>query len=198
MNEKRLAIFDFDGTITYKDTFLEFMKFYKGKTSFYTGFALLSPIMGLFLFKIIPNYKAKEAALSHFFKGENIHEFNKKCELFGSQIVPGLIIPKALEAILNHQKAGDRVVVISASAENWLSPWCKKYNLELIATKLEIKDNKITGKLSGLNCYGEEKECRLKAYLDVAEYNEIYVYGDSPGDKYILKLATHPHYRYFN
>lgn len=174
------------------------MKFYRGKTSFYTGFTLLSPIMGLFFFKVIPNFKAKEAALSHFFRGENINDFDEKCELFGQEIIPGLIIPKALEAILRHQKAGDRVVVISASAENWLAPWCNRYNLELIATKLEVIDGKITGKLSGPNCYGEEKECRLKAYLNISEYNEIYVYGDSPGDKNILKLATHPHYKFFN
>lgn len=196
--KKRLAIFDFDGTITYKDTFLEFMKFYKGRMFFYSGFARLSPIMGMFMCKLIPNYKAKEAALSHFFKGEDIAEFNNKCQMFCDAIVPGLIIPKALEAIIAHQESGDRTVVISASAENWLAPWCKKYNLELIATKLEVKGGKITGKLLGQNCYGEEKECRLKSFLEITDYDEIFVYGDSPGDKNILKLATHPHYRYFN
>lgn len=196
--KKRLVIFDFDGTITYKDTFLEFMKFYKGRKAFYSGFAKLSPIMGMFLFKLIPNYKAKEAAISHFFKGEDISEFNRKCQTFSENIIPNLIIPKALDAILTHQKEGARLIVVSASAENWLAPWCEKINLELIATKLEVEEGKITGRLSGRNCYGEEKECRLKEVVELSDYDEIYVYGDSSGDKSILKLATHPHFKFFN
>lgn len=195
--KQRLAIFDFDGTITYKDSFLEFLKYYKGKNNFYLGFALLSPIMGLFVLKIIPNWKAKEAALSHFFKGEKMEYFSRRCKEFSEEVIPSMIRPKALQAILDHQKSGDRLIVISASAENWLIDWCKKYNLELLATKLEVKSGVITGKIDGFNCYGEEKESRLKEFVPLSEYSEIFVYGDSPGDKSILKLATHPFYRHF-
>ena len=194
----RLAIFDFDGTITKKDSFLEFMKFYSGSIRFFLGFSLLSPIMGLFFFKIIPNWKAKEAALKYFFAGVPIEVFNEKCEIFSKKVIPKLVKKSALEAIKNHQKQNDRIIVISASAENWLTHWCTFNNLELIATRLEIKDGKLTGKLSGMNCYGDEKECRLKSYLDVQQFDEIHVYGDSSGDKAILNLATHPFYRHFH
>lgn len=193
----RLAIFDFDGTITYKDSFLEFLKFYRGKFKFYLGFFLLSPIMVLFVLKIIPNWKAKEAALAYFFKGEDFHFFSKRCKEFSERVLPQLIRPKALEAILEHKSSGARLVVISASAENWLIDWCKEYDLELLATKLEVNNQKITGKINGNNCYGAEKECRLNEYLVLTDYQEIYVYGDSPGDKSILALATHPFYRHF-
>lgn len=196
--KKRLAVFDFDGTITHKDSFLEFMKFYRGHIKFYLGFGILSPIMGLFFFKILPNWKAKEAALKYFFKGESLEFFNRRCEDFSREVLPSMIKDSALEAIEAHRKNGDTIIVVSASAENWLSNWCRKYDLELIATKLEIQDGKITGKLSGRNCYGDEKECRLRAHVNLDQYQEIYVYGDSSGDKALLKLATHPFYRHFN
>jgi phosphatidylglycerophosphatase C len=41
--KRRIAFFDFDGTITTKDTLLEIIKFQKGTLRFYTGFLLCSP-----------------------------------------------------------------------------------------------------------------------------------------------------------
>lgn len=103
-----------------------------------------------------------------------------------------------MQAIQEHQSNGDRIVVVSASSEHWLTYWCKEHGLELIGTQLEVIDKRITGKIKGYNCYGKEKKNRLEAYLDIEEYNEIYVYGDSKGDKAILEIATHPYYRHFH
>lgn len=195
---KRLAIFDFDGTITSKDSLLEFIKFYRGEYKFYLGLVLLSPVLVLYTIKIIPNWRAKEIVLSYFFGNEDVEAFAKRCKAFAENKLPLLVKPSALKAIKKHQANGDRVVVISASAENWLKHWCQKYDLELIATQLEVKNNKITGKIEGENCYGIEKRKRLEAYLNLKEYKQIYAYGDSGGDKDILALATHPHFRYFH
>lgn len=195
---KKLAIFDFDGTITKKDSFLEFIKFYRGVFKFYLGFGLLSPLLILYIFKIIPNWKAKETVLGYFFGNEEVAVFSLKCKAFAESKLPLLTKESALRAIEKHKLEGDRVVVISASAENWLSYWCQKHGLELIATRLEVKGSKITGKIDGFNCYGKEKKNRLEEFLDIKEYEEIYVYGDSNGDKEILAMATHPFYRHFH
>lgn len=195
---KRLVIFDFDGTITHKDSLLEFIKFHRGAFNFYLGFGILSPIMIFYLFKIIPNWKAKEAALQYFFKGEDKTSFGAKCRSFSDDVLPSLVRPSAMDAIKNYKLNGDRILVVSASAEDWLLPWCQKYDLELIATRLEIKEERITGKIAGQNCFGEEKKHRLNAYLDIKKYDEIHVYGDSNGDKAILELATHAYYRHFH
>ena len=63
----RIAFFDFDGTITTKDTLLEFIKFYKGKYQFYLGFLVYSPFLVAYKLKIIPNYVAKQKVLQYFF-----------------------------------------------------------------------------------------------------------------------------------
>jgi phosphatidylglycerophosphatase C len=195
--KQTLALFDFDGTITYKDTLLEFIKFYKGQKSFYSGILFLSPILILFKLKLIKNWKAKEIFLSHFFKGELIEDFQNKCDLFCSTVVPGLLRPKALEKIKQHQQQGDKVIIVSASAENWISAWCATLSIELLATKLEVKSGRLTGKIEGANCYGPEKVIRVKNYLGDHSYSKIYAYGDSGGDRELLAYATNAHYRHF-
>jgi phosphatidylglycerophosphatase C len=194
---RNLAIFDFDGTITKKDSFLELIKFHKGTFAFYIGAIILLPVLVAYKIKLIKNWRAKEIVLSFFFRNSSLEEFQKKCDDFAGQVIPKLVRPKAYEKILAHQSNGDRVIVVSASAENWLRCWCDRLNIELIGTQLEVKNEQITGKLCGQNCYGPEKLKRVLTLLKIEDYKEIYVYGDSRGDKEILEIATQQFYRYF-
>ncbi len=195
--KKRLVLFDFDGTITTKDTFLEFIKFYFGQKKFMTGFALQSPWIGLMMVNAIPNWKAKERVLSWFFAGESVETFDERSREFCKQVVPQLVRPGALSAIEEHRSVGATVVVISASAENWVRPWCEQAGLECLATQLEVVDGKLTGRIKGLNCYGPEKEKRIRSCYNLEDYDEIVAYGDSEGDLEMLALATQQHYKPF-
>ena len=195
--QKNLALFDFDGTITKKDSFLEFIRFYKGSYSFIIGLIILSPILLLYKVKIVKNWKAKERVLTYFFKNELFKEFCLKSTEFSLKIIPGLLKPDAVQAITYHLEKGDRVIVISASFENWLADWCKSMKLELIGSKIEVRNGFITGKIEGKNCYGIEKVIRLKQYLDITQFSEIYAYGDSKGDLPMLELANHRFYQSF-
>lgn len=194
---KKLALFDFDGTITTKDSFLEFLKFHKGNMSFLFGFALLSPYLVAMKLGLIPNWKAKEIVLKYFLKGLSIEDMCKASADFSMKVIPRLLRNKAIDQIKEHQKNGDDIYLVSASAENWLKPWCDQIGIKLIGTRLEIVDGKITGKIYGHNCYGPEKAARIKTQIDLSNYSEIYAYGDSRGDKEMLDLAHHPHYKYF-
>ena len=108
-----------------------------------------------------------------------------------------IVRPKAIEKINWHKNQGHKVVVVSASIECWLRPWCEKNGLELIATKLEIKDDIVTGKLLSKNCYGVEKVNRIKELYNIEKYDYIYAYGDSSGDKQMLELAHEKFYKPF-
>lgn len=196
MNQ-RIAFFDFDGTITTKDTLLEFLKFYKGSLKFYAGFLMYSPYLLAFKLKIIPNYTAKQKVLQHFFKGENTEVFQQWCDRFAEQVLPNLIRPKALHEIEKLKGLNTIIVIVSASAENWIRKWAVKNGLHLIGTRLATEGNTITGKLQGNNCYGDEKVCRIKENFDLSGYQEIYCYGDSAGDKAMLDIATVPFYKPF-
>lgn len=102
-----------------------------------------------------------------------------------------------MEKLLWHKKEGQTVVIVSASMRCWLKPWCDQQHIELISTELEVEDNKLTGQFSTKNCYGVEKENRVRTAYDLSIYDNIYAYGDSSGDKELLALADESYYKPF-
>ncbi|AXH14466.1 HAD-IB family hydrolase [Malaciobacter mytili LMG 24559] len=197
MKQNNIAFFDFDGTITIDDTLLKFIRFVVGDKKFLVGLFILSPILILYKIKIIPNYKAKQYMLSWYFKGMQKEEFFKVSYEYSMNYIDSIVRQKAKERLLWHKNQGDKIVVVSASIDCWIRPWCEKNGLELIATKLEIKNNKISGKLLTKNCYGQEKVNRIKNQYNLNDYNHIYAYGDSKGDKEMLELANFSFFKPF-
>ena len=197
MSDRKIAFFDFDGTITKKDTLLEFIKFQTGRLAFYIGFILHAPWLIAYKLKLFPNDKAKQKILSYFFTGMPERVFQERCDLFADTIIPGLIRPGALEEIGRLRALDFEIVIISASAGNWIRKWANSLSLQLIATRLEVKDGLITGKIEGRNCHGDQKVVLIREQWKLAEYEEIFVYGDSSGDKPMLALATKSFYKPF-
>ena len=192
-----LVLFDFDGTVTRKDSLFDFITFYRGPVAFYRGMIWLSPMLVLFKLGIIPNWKAKERVLAHFFAQEPLETFQQQCDTYARQRLPRIIKESALQKIRAFQRQGADVYLVSASAENWLKAWCESHGIHLIATRLEIQENRLTGKIAGSNCHGPEKVARIQDEIDLSQYDEIYGYGDSPGDRDMLALTHFPHYRVF-
>ena len=192
-----LALFDFDGTITKDDSLLKFIRFVVGDVRFVFGLVVLSPILVAYKLKLIPNYKAKQKMLSWFFKGMSKEAFFKVANEYSLVHIDKILRPKAMEKISWHKAQGHKVVIVSASIDCWLRPWCEKNGLELIATKLEIKDDIVTGKLLSKNCYGVEKVNRIKEIYNLKDFEYIYSYGDSSGDKQMLELAHEKFYKPF-
>jgi phosphatidylglycerophosphatase C len=192
-----IAFFDFDGTITTKDTLLEFIKFSRGRFRFYAGFVLNSPWLIALKLKMISNQAAKERILSWFFRDMPLDAFETTCQNFATSVLPGLIRPKAIGEITTLKEKGVHVVVVSASPENWIRPWAGPNSIDLIATKLEIKGTKLTGRIQGRNCHGTEKVERINQAFELSSYTTIYAYGDSSGDKPMLQLATNSFFKPF-
>jgi HAD superfamily hydrolase (TIGR01490 family) len=195
--KRRIAFFDFDGTITTKDTLLEIIKYQKGNFLFYLGFLLNSPFLFAYKLKMIRNSAAKEKVLKFFFNETTLSFFQNKCDEFASEKLPALIRPKALNEIKRLREVNAEIVIVSASAKNWIQKWADEAGLRLICTNLDIKNDKLTGKIDGENCHGEEKARRIKAAFDLSQYDEIYAYGDSSGDRPMLSLATFSFYKPF-
>ena len=193
--KRRVAVFDFDGTLTQKDTLLEFIKFTQGKMSFYSGFLLYSPMLILMKLRLYPNWRAKEKIFSYFFKGRTLDSFQ----------VAGMSFAKRIEEICNrdvldilskHISEGDKVYVITASVEDWVRPWCQnKANVIVLGTQAATDDEgRISGRFKTKNCYGQEKVNRLLlAEPDRNDY-VLFAYGDSRGDKEMIEYADYGYY----
>ncbi|HXB29673.1 MAG TPA: HAD family hydrolase [Puia sp.] len=197
MSGKKIAFFDFDGTITTKDTLLEIIKFQKGKTSFYFGFILHAPWLIAYKLNWLSNNLAKQKILTYFFAGMAEEAFQEKCDLFAEKIIPGIVRPGALTEINVLRSRNFEIVVVSASAANWIRKWSESNSLKLIATKMEVKNGLITGKIEGENNHGVQKAVKIHELWNLNEYEEIYAYGDSSGDKPMMDLATKSFYKPF-
>lgn len=195
--KKSIAFFDFDGTITTKDTLIEIARFYKGASGLYTGLVALSPWLVGMKLKLISNRVVKEKFLSHFFKNVPVEKFQEICNRFVEEKVPELIRPGAAKKLKAFKDNHVPVVIVSASPGNWIESWCKANGFDCIATALETKNGKITGKIKGENCYGMEKARRIKTQFNLQEYDEIFCFGDTKGDKPMLALATSSYYKPF-
>ena len=193
----KIVFFDFDGTITTKDSLFEFLKFTIGSFEYYKGSMALSPMLLAYKLKVIPNNIAKEKLIAHFFKGWDSIHFKDIANKYSIEEIDKIIRPKALEKLIWHIENGHKVVIVSASIECWLKGWCDKNNLELLGTKLEVKESLITGRFATNNCYGIEKVNRIKENYNLKDYEVIYAYGDSIGDKQMLDLAHKKYYKYF-
>lgn len=173
------------------------MRFSKGSRSFYIRMILLLPVLGLHTLRVVSAETAKATVLRLFFGGMPLHDFQMVCEEFCAKKLPQFLRPQALIKIREHQALGHRVIVVSASAENWLLPWCRNMGLECLATRLEVRDNCITGRLATPNCNGMEKVRRVRELIRLESYSPIHAYGDTAGDKPMLALAEFAHFRIF-
>lgn len=194
---KAIAFFDFDGTITHRDTLAAYLIFAKGRFSYYKGLGLLSPMLVAYKAGLINNQRAKEILLAYFLKDMDVSEFNESCSRFNRQVMPSLIRPGAMNQIRNFKERGVEVVVVSASPENWVAPWCSQTGLKCIASVMQVHNGRLTGRLEGFNCHGHEKVNRIRACYDLSLYQQVYAFGDTSGDLPMLELATEKHYRPF-
>ncbi len=195
---KRIAAFDFDGTITRKDTLIEFLRFAGGNARLYAVFTLYSPLLVLMKLRLYDNQKAKEKIFAHYFKDIPLEQFNDLCRRFSEQKGQSLVYADAKTQIAKHKAQGDEVIIISASIENWVCHFAEALKADkLLATKVEVQEGMLTGRFLTANCYGKEKVNRLlSAYPERDKYNLI-AYGDSRGDKELLQFADEQHYKQF-
>jgi phosphatidylglycerophosphatase C len=192
-----IAFFDFDGTITKKDTLFEIIRYQKGTNSFYAGMIVLLPALAAFKLKLISNQVVKQLVLQYFFRNTPASVFQEQCDAFCRDHLPSLIRSQALLTIKDHIRQGHRVAVVTASAQEWVAPWCKSLGIECIGTQLEVKDDVITGRIIGYNCNGEEKVRRIREVFDLPGFGDIYAYGDTSGDRPMLGLATFGYFKKF-
>ena len=195
---KRIVAFDFDGTLTTKDTLLEFVRYAKGSTNFWLGFLRYTPQLVMMKLGLYPNYKIKKKVFSFFFKGMTLEAFNELCQRFARDN-QHLLRPMGIKTIQQVMADGAEVLIVSASIDNWVRPFFKNHEPipMILGTQIEVKDGLLTGRFLTKNCYGQEKVNRLLEKYPNREDYHLTAYGDSRGDKELLAFADEAHYKPF-
>lgn len=192
----KIYAFDFDGTLTRRDTFIELIRYVHGTRRLVMGLLRFFPILVLMKLGHYPNWKAKQRVFAWFFKGMDIATFNDHCARFAHHC-------RAIRrddgfAIVHHAlEAGDQVVIISASIDNWVRPFFAEWGdrVALCCTKIDVREDRVTGQFLTMNCYGAEKPKRLLQAFPLRETYELVAFGDSRGDKELLEAADTGYYR---
>jgi phosphatidylglycerophosphatase C len=191
-----LALIDFDGTITTRGAYPEFLHFAVPFRRKVTGGTLLSPLIAAYKCGLMSEPAIRKALSRVSFAGDDVSRVQACGEAFARDVLPGMTRPIALDRIAWHKDRGDRVVVVSASLDAYLIPWCRTLAIDLICTELETSHGgrRLTGRYLQGDCYGDEKVRRIRERLTLADYDTIYAYGDTEDDRPMLDMA---HRRYF-
>ena len=194
-----VAAFDFDGTLTRRDTLFPFLLYAAGPVKFFYNILLLSPTLAAYALGFLRNDLAKNKVLHCFLAHKNMTTLQQLAINFAALKLPKLLRSEAMQRLHWHQQQGHRCVVVSASLEIYLQPWASKIGIEdVLGSKLAMHFNgTYSGNLDGENCFGIVKMQRLEALLGSRNGYTLYAYGDSRGDKELLSAADFPFYKSF-
>lgn len=198
MSNKKLYLFDFDGTISNRDSFGHFfLKSFDFRVLFFTLLLNSHKI----LLSIVSNQKlskTKEVITSILLKGKSKSEIKSLGELYVDKYIDQILRAKALSYIKEIQKdKKNDIYIVSASLDIWLLPLAKKLDVLLICTELEFVQKYFTGSFKTENCKGIEKVHRIKKEIKLKGYKEIISFGDSKGDQEMFEISDNTLYKPF-
>ena len=117
-------------------------------------------------------------------------------EPYVEDVIEPLFYSDATRCLATHRAAGDRILIISASAHFLVSAIAARLKIdEVLAIDLEQQHGCYSGRTQGVLTYREGKVQRLQAWL-AAEGESLdgaYFYSDSRNDLPLLQLVDKPH-----
>ncbi len=197
-----IIVFDFDGTITTKDTFALFLRYYAGTPMWALKILSLLPVFSAYGLRIIDRNRVKHHVIRRFFQNQKVVDVETSAKAFANDVIPDLIRPQALETLLQKRLAekngAESLYICSASITPYLTAFFETLDIhKILATELESKDGVYTGALRGWNIWGEGKIRRILAEFSPHPVKIIEAYGDSRGDKEMLHAAQASFWRPF-
>ncbi|MBN8622888.1 MAG: HAD-IB family hydrolase [Flavobacteriales bacterium] len=194
---KKLYFFDFDGTLTYKDTMFLYLKFYNS-AKFNFQFLKHIPLFILLKLKLASAEKVKKSFISSILKGQSKTKIEEKSQQFFEKYYPEIIRENAIEFIQNIDREHTESYLVTASLDIWVKPFAEKFKMNLLATRAEFKNDIFTGNFVGNNCNGGEKVHRIKEAIQGKKFDKTIAFGDTSGDKEMLEWANESHFEFFH
>jgi HAD superfamily hydrolase (TIGR01490 family) len=193
-----LSVFDFDGTLTKRDSFVPFLRFAFGKRVFAQRLIrLVIPTLKC-LGRRVTRDELKELLIHTFLTNVDAQWVEKKAAEFCDRYWTRLMRPSGLIAVASQVNSGAIVTICSASPAMVLKPFADKLGIRLIGTNLEVKDGMLTGRINGHNCRCGQKVKRLEAEYGPLSSYHLRAWGDTRGDYEMLAAAQEAYWRHFH
>lgn len=192
-----LFCFDFDGTLTRRDTMFAFLKF-ANKQRFQRYFLWLMPQFALVKLSLADPALVKLKFISLILKNFSENEIHDLARDFFQQKHNELLRPNAIKFIRSLDLEKNKGLMVTASLDFWARPFADFLGLELIATRAKFQNGKFQGEIIGKNCNGKEKVRRIEEIYSPNSFEHTVAFGDTKGDLPTLKWAKEQHYRPFH
>jgi HAD superfamily phosphoserine phosphatase-like hydrolase len=174
-----------------------YLKFYD-PTKFRLQFIKHVPLFILLKLKLAETEKVKKSFIGSILKGQTQEKIEKKSKEFFEHNYPKIVRENALDFINNMDRSNTKSLLVTASLDIWAKPFAEALQMRLVSTKAEFKNGVFTGNFIGKNCNGKEKLVRIKEEISDAKFDKIIAFGDTSGDRDMLKWANEGHYQFFH
>jgi phosphatidylglycerophosphatase C len=195
---REIVVFDFDGTVTTRDTFALFLRYYAGTAAWLMNIVRLLPIFIAHGLKIVDRNTVKIHVIRRFFKNAPVAKLDQRADTFAKEVIPSLIRPLALKELETKKKDPESLYICSASISPYLRAWFAQQDIHnILATDLEQDGDVYTGEIKGWNVWGNGKTRRIYAEFAPNTVKIKEAYGDTRGDKEMLHAADVSHWKPF-
>lgn len=193
-----VAAFDFDKTLIKVDSFNDFLLFSFGFRRVAIAYFIYSWLIFLYSAGIVSNSTMKTALFKYFFKGMRTDKYKELCFQYFDKKQKFQTNLVAISRLKWHQDLGHNVIIISASPSGLINAWAENHCIDKVFSAKEEQRN---GLLTGLfveECPHKKRKAELlNEYINDNSIARSYAYGDSSGDRHMLRAADFPFFRSF-
>ena len=195
---RAVVAFDFDGTLTIRDSFTAFLRWRAGPIRYALGLLRLAPAAAAYLFNR-DRGRIKAAAAGEFLRGVSRERLEADALRFAQLFSRRLLRPDAVAAWKRWRGEPVRLVIVTASPDLVVAPFAWGLGADaLLGTAVVFDESgRVAAPYLGANCRGPAKVARLQAAFG-AQVTIKAAYGDTAGDREMLALSPIAGYRVFS
>lgn len=186
------VIFDLDGTLARRDTFLPFVFCclrafgLKTRPTFYLPFYFLFYCCGM-----VTNARLKEAFLESVLSGVSLECLRPIVEKYVARLIETALNQSLVKILHDHLNRGDQVILATASVDLYAERLAESLGItNVVCTRAEACRGVVTGRILGENCRGPEKLRRLEECLSADDWRDSIFYTDHHADLPLLRKVS--------
>ncbi len=193
---KSIVVFDLDGTLIKGQSQRLFLNYVFRKRII--GSIPYARIMSWFVLRKIgmaPNPRNTMEYGFRFLQGVDIHKFDRMISDFFSKSLQHAFFKNAKELVQKHNNGNSEIMLVSNAIEPIVTKVGNHLGIKTcVGTKLEIKNNKLTGKISGNIMLGFNKIHPIKTHMvkNNLTLADSWAYCDHIADLPVMEMVSNP------